>query len=142
VGILNDAAREAVTGGHLAHLTTVSRDGGPHATIVWVGLDGDELVTAHLAAYQKVRNVERDGRVSVTVVTGRRDPSGLDEYLVVYGTARVQEGGAPELLQELAYRYIGPGVRFPPMDDPPPGYVLRITPERVAGVGPWRTAAG
>ena len=23
------------------------------------------------------------------------------------------------------------------MDDPPPGYVLRITPERFGGVGPW-----
>jgi hypothetical protein len=23
------------------------------------------------------------------------------------------------------------------MDDPPPGYVLRITPTRIGGVGPW-----
>ena len=43
----------------------------------------------------------------------------------------------PELLQELAHRYIGPDVRFPPMDDPPPGYVMRISVERVAGNGDW-----
>jgi len=28
------------------------------------------------------------------------------------------------------------------MDDPPPGFVLRITPERVGGVGPWETPGG
>jgi hypothetical protein len=27
-------------------------------------------------------------------------------------------------------------VKFPPMQDPPPGYVLHITPMRVGGVGP------
>jgi hypothetical protein len=44
---------------------------------------------------------------------------------------------APELLQRLAGTYIGPGVCFPPMAEPPPGYVLRIVPERFGGVGPW-----
>ena len=64
---------------------------------------------------------------------------GLLQYLVVHGRARVTEGGAPELLQALAHRYLGPDVKFPPMDDPPPGFVLHITPERLGGVGPWVT---
>src|SRR5215207_8344241 len=76
------------------------------------------------------------------LVTWGRDPSGLDEYLVVHGTARITEGGAPELLQRLAEVYIGPGVKFPPMEDPPPGYVLHITPTRVGGVGPWARLPG
>ena len=54
---------------------------------------------------------------------------GLDEYLVVRGAARVTEGGAAELLQRLAHVYLSPDTRFPPGDNPPPGYVLRITPE-------------
>src|ERR1022692_433283 len=65
---------------------------------------------------------------------------GLTEYLVVYGTARITEGGAAELLQELAYTYLGPGVRFPPAGNPPPGYITHIKVNRVSGVGPW--AAG
>lgn len=69
--------------------------------------------------------------------TGGAEPSGLAHYLVVHGRARITEGGAPELLQRLAAVYLGQGVRFPPMDDPPPGLVLRITPQRVGGVGPW-----
>ena len=64
-------------------------------------------------------------------------PPGLKQYLVVHGQARIVEGGAPELLQRLARVYLGPDVRFPPMDDPPPGFVLRTTVERVGGVGPW-----
>ena len=135
--VLNGAARQALQAGHLAHLVTLNDDGGPQVTIVWVGLDGDELVTAHLGAHRKVRNVSRDGRVALSLETGGRDPSGLDHYLVVYGEARVHEGGAPELLQHLAHTYLGPDVRFPPMAAPPPGYVLRITPHRVTGVGPW-----
>jgi hypothetical protein len=37
----------------------------------------------------------------------------------------------------LAETYLGPGVKFPPFDDPPPGHVIRITAENVGGVGPW-----
>ena len=64
-------------------------------------------------------------------------PPGLLQYLVVYGRARLEEGGAPELLQRLARVYLGPDVKFPPMDDPPPGHVMRIAVERVTGIGPW-----
>jgi hypothetical protein len=86
---------------------------------------------------QKVRNIERDPRVTLSIETKRTNDLGLLEYLVVHGRARIQEGGAPELLQELAYTYLGPGVKFPPMPDPPPGYVSRTTVERLGGVGPW-----
>ena len=64
---------------------------------------------------------------------------GLNEYLVIYGTARVTEGGAAGLLQELARTYLGAGVRFPPVDNPPPGYITHITVDRISGVGPWVT---
>jgi hypothetical protein len=75
--------------------------------------------------------------VSLSLETGVRNAMGLDEYLVVHGTARITEGGAPELLQRLAHVYLGPDVTFPPVDDPPPGYVTHIAVEKVGGVGPW-----
>lgn len=37
----------------------------------------------------------------------------------------------------LARTYLGPDVKFPPMDDPPPGFVTRIEIDRLSGVGPW-----
>jgi PPOX class probable F420-dependent enzyme len=140
--MLPHSVRAALTAGHLAHLVTLNADGSPQVTCVWVGVDGDELVTAHLGAYQKVRNVSRDPRVAVSLETGSIGPGGLPEYLVVYGRGRVVEGGAPELLQRLAEVYIGSNVKFPPMDNPPAGFVLHITPDRISGHGGWHDDAG
>jgi len=39
--ILNDAVRQTLTAGHLAHLVTLNKDGSPHVSIVWVGIDDD-----------------------------------------------------------------------------------------------------
>ncbi len=66
-----------------------------------------------------------------------RNAYDLDNYLVLRGTARVTEGGAAQLLHDLAQIYIGPGTRFPPMPDPPPGFVIRISVVKVAGNGDW-----
>ena len=134
--VLNEAARAALNSGKLAHLVTLNRDGSPQVTIVWVGAEGDEIVFAHLGSGQKVRNLQRDPRVALSIETGGQNEMGLAHYLVVHGTARITPGGAPELLQRLAYVYLGPNVKFPPMDNPPPGNVVHITPERVIGVGP------
>jgi PPOX class probable F420-dependent enzyme len=134
---LPETARELIESGAIAHLVTIARDGSPQVSCVWIGFDGDELVSGHLGDRQKLRNVRRDPRVAVSFEGTRLHPPGLKEYLVVHGRARITEGGAPELLQRLAYVYVGPDVKFPPMDDPPPGVTLRINPERIGGVGPW-----
>jgi PPOX class probable F420-dependent enzyme len=137
--LLPASARTLIESGALGHLVTIGRDGAPQVTCVWVGIEGDELVTAHLREQQKLRNVRRDPRVVLSFEGTEIRPPGLKEYLVVHGTAAVEEGGAPELLQRLAHVYLGPDVRFPPMDDPPEGFRLRITVSRVGGVGPWVT---
>jgi PPOX class probable F420-dependent enzyme len=135
---LAEAARELIESGALGHLVTLNPDGSAQVTCIWVGRDGDELVSAHLASDQrKLQNVRRDPRVTLSFEGTRVHPPGLKEYLVVHGRARLEEGGAPELLQRLAHVYLGPGVKFPPMDDPPPGYTMHVSVERVGGVGPW-----
>ena len=134
---LPDSARELIESGALAHLVTLNADGSPQVSCVWMGLDGDELVAGHLRRQQKIRNIERDPRVVVSFEGTRLHPPGMKEYLVVHGRARVTEGGAPELLQRLAHVYLGPDVTFPPMPDPPAGYVSHITVERIGGTGPW-----
>ena len=131
------AARDVLTSDALAHMVTINRDGSPHVTCAWVRLDGDEIVFATLFDQPKLRNLRRDPRVTLSFETANKNPYGLTEYLVVHGRARVTEGGAPELLQELAYTYIGPGVVFPEMPDPPRGFVTRIAVERIGGTGPW-----
>jgi PPOX class probable F420-dependent enzyme len=135
---LPESAKELIRRGALGHLVTANPDGTPQVTCAWVAVEGDDLLTAHLNRRQrKLENVRRDPRVAISFEGTRIHPPGLREYVVVHGRAKIEEGGAPELLQELAYVYLGPDVRFPPMDDPPPGVRLRIAIERVSGVGPW-----
>jgi len=134
--MLSQAVRSLIAAGPLAHVVTLAADGTPHVSMAWVGVDGDELVIATLFDQPKLRNLRRDPRIALSFVTGGRNPSGLDEYTVLHGHARVTEGGAPEILAGLARTYLGPDVVFPPMPDPPPGFVTRITVDRVSGLGP------
>jgi PPOX class probable F420-dependent enzyme len=135
---LPDSAKRLIAAGALGHLVTREPDGTAQVTCVWVAVDEDDLLTAHLNPRQrKLANVARDPRVALSFEGSEIRPPGLREYLVVHGRATIEEGGAPELLQQLAHVYLGPDVRFPPMDNPPSGVRLRIAVERLGGVGPW-----
>jgi PPOX class probable F420-dependent enzyme len=134
---LPETARELLQSDAVATVVTLNQDGSPQVTSAWVGLEGDQIVIATMPDQRKLRNLRRDPRVAISVPSRTTTAWGLQEYLVVYGTARVTEGGAPQMLQRLAHTYLGPDVVFPNMPDPPPGFVTRITPERIGGVGPW-----
>jgi PPOX class probable F420-dependent enzyme len=136
--MLNDAARALIASGALAHLVTINEDGSAQVTVVWVGLDGDELVSAHLdGRLKKLANIRREPRVVLSFEAEGSNAIGLRNYLVVNGRARITEGGAPELLSALAQTYVGPGTMFPPMPDPPPGFVVHVAVDHVGGMGPW-----
>src|ERR1700685_814360 len=118
---LPDSARAVLDSPALAHLVTLNPDGSPQVTVVWVGLDGDEIVAAHLPEHRKVRNIRNDTRVALSIETDTRNAMGLNEYLVIYGTARITEGGAGELLQRLDRTSLIHDVRFPTVGNSAPG---------------------
>ncbi len=132
-----ESARGVLESNALGHLVTINADGSPQVSVIWVGLDGDEIIAAHIPDNQKVKNIRRDGRVVLSVETDRRNEMGLTEYLVITGTARITEGGAVDVLRELAKTYIGPDAQYRPGEDLPPGYVTHITVDKIGGVGPW-----
>ena len=135
--LIGDPARAVIESDALAHLVTIAPDGSPQVSLVWVGLEANDIVFASLGPRRKLDNIVRDPRVSLSIEGAGTNAMGLREYLVVHGRARIVEGGGPELLQRLAHTYLGPDVKFPPMDDPPPGVVVHIAAERLGGVGPW-----
>ena len=94
--------RALIESGRPAHLVTLNPDGSPQVTLVWIGLDGDDIVAGHLPKNRKVTNILRDPRVAISLETDTKSSMELTEYAVLYGQARIQEGGAPELLQRLA----------------------------------------
>src|SRR5215472_659106 len=101
------SVREVIERGPFAHLTTLNPDGRPQVTVVWVGIEGEEFVMGHLALHQKVKNIRRDPRVALSLLGDKTNAQGLREYIVVYGNARVSEGGAVNLLQRLGRIYLG-----------------------------------
>jgi PPOX class probable F420-dependent enzyme len=136
------SVRELIAKAPLAHLTTLNPDGSPQVTVVWVGIENEEFVIGHLAVHKKVKNIRRDARVALSMLGDKTNANGLREYVVVYGNARVTEGGAVDLLGRLAPLYLGPKAVYPPAAMRNiPGYVTRIMPRRFTGIGPWASQA-
>ena len=125
----------------MAHLSTINADGSPQVSVIWIGLDGDDLVSGHMARYAKLRNIERDPRVALSFDAPRVPGIFLNPYAVLRARAAVQPGDdAWNLLNRLAKVYVSPDAEFPAPKGP--GYVVRYSVERIGGVGPWAPAAG
>jgi len=62
------SVRELLPMAPLAHLTTLNSVGSPQVTVVWVGVEDEEFVIGHLAPHKKVRNVQRDPRVALSLL--------------------------------------------------------------------------
>jgi hypothetical protein len=76
---------------------------------VWVGLDGDEIVSAHLAAGQrKLRNIARDPRVGLSIEGTEVQPPGLLQYLVVHGRAGSPTAERPSCSRRSRAGTLGP----------------------------------
>jgi PPOX class probable F420-dependent enzyme len=133
---LPDSLRELVASGPMAHLSTINRDGSPQVSVIWIGLDGDDLVSGHQHHGAKIRNMERDPRVVLSFDAPRVPGVFLNENAVLRAHAVVEPTDqAWDLLDRLAKVYIGPDATFPV--ERRPGYVVRYKIRRIGGVGPW-----
>jgi len=132
-----ESAKQVIRAGAYAHLATLNESGSIHVSLAWAGIEGDSIVLATLGDQKKLQNMRRNPRVTVSFETTKLNDWGLREYLVIKGRATITEGGAPALLQELAHVYLGPDVKFPPMPNPPPGFITHISVDHLGGVGPW-----
>ena len=127
---------DLVQSGPMAHVTTLNADGSPQVSVVWVGLDGDDLVTGHLHYGAKMRNVERDPRTVISMDAPRTPGVFLNPYAVVHAHATVEPSDeAWDLLDRLAKVYVSPETTFPAPQRP--GFVIRYRVDRIGGVDPW-----
>src|ERR1700755_391674 len=132
--------RDLIESGPLAHLSTINADGSPQVSVIWVGLDGDDLVSGHMQWYAKLRNIERDPRVVLSFVAPRVPGAFLNPYAVLHARATIEPGDeAWNLLDRLTKVYMSPDTDFPPPKGP--GYLVRYSVERIGGVGPWVPAS-
>ena len=130
--------RRLIDSGPLAHLSTTNADGSPQVSVIWIGIDGEHLVTAHMREQLKLRNMPRDPRV-VLSLEGPREPGVfLAPYAVVRARAAIEgpTEDAWELLDRLAKVYVAPGADFPAPRGV--GWIVRYSVSASVAWGPGR----
>ena len=132
--------RDLIESGPMAHLSTINADGSPQVTVIWIGVDGDDLVSGHMAWHAKLRNIERDPRVVLSFDAPRAPGAFMNPYAVLRAWATVQPSDdAWDLLNRLTKVYVSPDAEYPAPKRP--GYIVRYSVERIGGVGPWAPAS-
>lgn len=121
----------------VAHVWTANPDGSPQVSVVWVLVEGDEIVFGADASSRKVRNIRTTPRVVLSVEDDVRNHKGYQHHLVVHGHATVHPGPDPALMDRLAGKYLGLSRHPLALRDSPTSVVVRVGVTRVSGVGPW-----
>lgn len=127
--VLDDATKQMVDGKNFGVLATVNPDGAPQTSVLWVGLDGDTVVISAMAHRRKVRNIQRDARVSLTII----DAANPYHSVEIRGRADVTDDPERSMSFQLSHKY----AREDPPADPPGAsrVIVRITPEKVITFG-------
>lgn len=125
--MLTDEQKEFFRKPNFGHLATLEPDGSPQVTPVWIDVDGDYILINTSKGQKKVRNVERDPRVSVEVVE-QENPYSM---LSVQGTVvDVTSDGADAHMDSLSKKYLGQD-SYPFRKEGEERVILRIQPEKV-----------
>jgi PPOX class probable F420-dependent enzyme len=128
--------RDLIESGPLTYLSTTNSDGSPQVTMIWIGLEGDDLISVHARENAKLRNIRRDPRVALSFGPSPVPGDWLSPYAVIYATATVElSTRAWAVMAELAKVYVGPDAELPGGSEP--GYVVRYSIDRIGGIGPW-----
>ncbi|HEY7071517.1 MAG TPA: PPOX class F420-dependent oxidoreductase [Acidimicrobiales bacterium] len=121
----DDTTRRLLDGKNFAVVATLDRDGSPHTSTVWYVRDGDTVLFSSAGHRAKIRNLERDPRVSLTVYDLANPYSAID----IRGTAALEVDAQRELPARLSQRYLGQDAAPEPEDVV--RYIVRIRPDKV-----------
>ncbi|WP_444961626.1 PPOX class F420-dependent oxidoreductase [Nocardiopsis sp. M1B1] len=110
------------------HVATLGPDGSPQSSPVWIDWDGEFLRFSQTTTRQKLQNLRRDGRISVSAT----DPDDPYMYVEVRGVVdRVEEDPDKAFINEMAQKYLGTPY---PWDNPDEERVIVcVRPERFVG---------
>ena len=124
---LSDATLALLDGKNYAVLATINPDGSPQTSVLWVGRDGNDLLFSTVAGPVKHRNMQRDPRVSVTVL----DSADPENYVELRGRVSMTPDVGRALDTQLSWKYDG---RDPGEDRPGAvRVVVRMVVEKVTG---------
>ncbi len=121
----------------VAHVWTNNPDGSPQVSVVWFICDGDEILFGTDTNSRKAKNLRRDPHILLSIEDEERNERGFQRHLVIRGTAVIEPGPDPELMDRLAMKYLGLSRHPLALRDSPTSVVVRITIDRISGEGPW-----
>jgi PPOX class probable F420-dependent enzyme len=110
--------------------TTLRQDGSPHSTVVWVDSEDGGLMFNTARGRAKDRHLQKDPRVSVTVV----DPEDAYRWISVSGRAELTEEGADADIDRLAKKYLGKD-EYPWRSPTQTRVTVKIKPEKIDSTG-------
>ncbi|GGT01550.1 hypothetical protein GCM10010156_69350 [Planobispora rosea] len=106
--------------------TTVRPDGSLHSTVVWVDVDGDDVVFNTAVGRAKEKHLRANPQVSVSVL----DPEDAFHLVSVSGVARLELEGADRVIDGLANKYLGVDT-YPYRQPGEQRITVRVTPDKV-----------
>lgn len=113
------------------HVVTFNAQGNPEVTMVWIDVEGDEVLFNTAEGRRKPGNIRRDPRVIVSV----QDRNNPQSYAVFHGKGRVTDAGADEHIDKLAKRFLGAD-KYPFRQPGEKRVVVRIAVDRIGGMAP------
>ncbi len=113
------------------HVVTFNVRGGPEVTMVWMDVDGDEVLFNTSEGRRKPENIRRDPRVIVSI----QDRNNPQLYAVFHGKGRIDDVGADAHIDKLAKRFLGAD-KYPYRQPGEKRLIARIRVDRISGMGP------
>ncbi|MGW1213155.1 PPOX class F420-dependent oxidoreductase [Streptomyces sp. NPDC002499] len=123
----NEPVRALLDGKNFAGVATLGPDGAPQNSVVWIKREGDTVLFSSTDGRQKVRNLRRDPRVSLSVFD-LADPYTSVE---IRGTAEILPDPDKRLPYELSHKYLG--IDPPGEKDDEVRVIIRIVPRKIVG---------
>ena len=129
--VIPDKFLDLFTKKAFAHLATLMPSGEPQVTPVWIDYDGERVVFNTAVGRQKDKNLQRDGRLSMSIA----DPDNPYRYLEIRG--RVSErttSGADAHIDKMAKKYLDQD-KYSFRQPGEVRVIFRITPEHITSMG-------
>jgi PPOX class probable F420-dependent enzyme len=123
----DDSVRSLLDGKNFASVATLGPDGAPQNSVVWIKREGDTVLFSSVDGRQKVRNLRRDPRVSVSVY----DLTNPYTSVEIRGTAEILPDPDKRLPHDLSHKYLG--IDPPAEKDDETRVIIRIVPRKVVG---------
>lgn len=114
-----------------ANLATVSSNGAPQVTPVWVDSQGDTVLINSAKGRLKDRNMRKEARVALSII----DPDNPYRHLAIRGkVVDVTEKGADAHIDAMAKKYMGVD-KYPNRRPGEVRVIYKIEPTSVATMG-------